>query len=79
MSTLWKKEGAITDQDILVFTIGEDRVLDQRLIPYDIYGSLAHARGLQKIGLLNADEATALSTSLSQSTTRTGCLVIRLT
>jgi argininosuccinate lyase len=65
MSTLWKKEGAGTDEDILAFTIGEDQVLDNRLIPYDIIGSLAHVKGLEKIGLMSADEMNNLSTSLS--------------
>ncbi len=65
MSTLWKKEGAGTDADILAFTIGEDRALDNRLIPYDIIGSLAHAKGLAKIGLMSESETTALSAALS--------------
>ncbi len=65
MSTLWKKEGAGTDQDILAFTIGEDQVLDNRLIPYDIIGSLAHVKGLEKIGLMNAEETENLSSALS--------------
>ena len=37
-------ENTVGYQDILVFTIGEDRVLDERLIPYDIYGSLAYVQ-----------------------------------
>jgi argininosuccinate lyase len=65
MSTLWKKEGAGTDADILAFTIGEDRVLDNRLIPYDIIGSLAHVKGLAKIGLMSERETTNLSAALS--------------
>ncbi|MCP4605427.1 MAG: argininosuccinate lyase [Proteobacteria bacterium] len=64
MSTLWKKEWTDADQEILSFTIGEDQVLDNRLIPYDIIGSLAHAMGLGKIGILDADEAEAISTKL---------------
>lgn len=66
MSTLWKKDGVDTDEDILAFTIGEDRVLDNQLVPYDVIGSLAHARGLLDIGLLNRDEHEKIKAVLAR-------------
>lgn len=67
MSTLWKKGWVDTDAEILAFTIGEDQLLDNRIIPFDIIGSLAHARGLQKIGILTKDEMTQLTHALQKA------------
>ncbi len=66
MTTLWKKEWVDADEEILSFTIGDDRILDNRLIPYDIIGSLAHADGLAKIGILTEEEFSKLSGALKQ-------------
>ncbi len=66
MTTLWKKEWVNADQEILKFTVGDDAVLDNRIIPYDIIGSLAHAVGLEKIGILTAEESRRLGLSLKQ-------------
>lgn len=64
MNTLWDKGGPGTDPDILSFTVGDDNVLDSRLIPYDIKVSIAHVAGLEKIGILNKGEATELQNCL---------------
>ena len=40
MNTLWKKDGVDIDKEIMSFTIGDDQVLDNLLIRYDIIGSL---------------------------------------
>jgi len=60
MDTLWKKQGCETDEDILAFTTGDDPVLDINLVPFDVIGSIAHARGLNRIGLLDDDETSAI-------------------
>ena len=51
---LWNK-GFEPDGSIEEFTVGRDRELDLRLAAYDVQGSMAHIRMLQKIGLLTAD------------------------
>ncbi|RUA08332.1 MAG: argininosuccinate lyase, partial [Flavobacteriia bacterium] len=56
---LWDK-GFSTDKKIDIFTVGNDRELDLVLAKYDVIGSLAHARMLQKIGLLSKEEFTAV-------------------
>ncbi len=66
MGTLWQKEWTDTDEEVLAFTVGDDAVLDNRLIPYDIIGSMAHARGLEKIGLLRPEERRSLATGLNR-------------
>ncbi|PJZ55114.1 argininosuccinate lyase [Leptospira adleri] len=46
--------------------IGESVSFDHKLYKEDIQGSVAHARMLQKIGILNKGELTQIETSLSQ-------------
>lgn len=62
---LWQKSYTV-DQQIEAFTIGQDREMDRYLAPYDILGSLAHIRMLEKIGLLSAQELEQLSAKLKQ-------------
>ena len=61
---LWDK-GFSTDKKIDIFTVGNDRELDLLLAKYDIIGSLAHAKMLHKIGLLNEDEIIAVEKELA--------------
>ena len=55
MKKLWDK-GQSLDADIEAFTIGQDRVLDLRLAPYDVLASKAHAQMLCSMGLLSTEE-----------------------
>lgn len=50
------------DAEVTQFT--QSVAFDQRLWPFDILGSLAHARMLRKVGLLTAREETAIRTGL---------------
>jgi argininosuccinate lyase len=60
---LWDK-GYQINQEIEKFEIGDDVVYDNRLILPDVLGSIAHAAGLAKVGLLTADELAALRREL---------------
>jgi argininosuccinate lyase len=60
---LWDK-GFSTDKKIDIFTVGNDRELDLLLAKYDVIGSLAHAKMLHKIGLLDKDEINAVEKEL---------------
>ncbi len=62
---LWDK-GQTIDQKIESFTVGNDRELDMHLATYDLKASAAHARMLQKVGLLTEKELTALLSGLSE-------------
>jgi argininosuccinate lyase len=58
MSRLWDK-GAPLDEHVLAYTAGEDHLLDERLVRYDIEASIAHAGMLAQRGLLSpADHAS---------------------
>ncbi len=62
---LWD-QGFEPDKMIENFTVGQDRELDLRLARYDVEGSKAHIRMLQKIGLLKADELDTLLAALDE-------------
>ena len=69
MATLWNK-GTSATQAVDRFTVGNDRVLDLRLARYDVQGSRAHIKMLEKIGLLSADELSALDAALARIAAR---------
>ena len=52
---LWDK-GISIDKKIEQFTVGNDREIDAHIAKYDVIASRAHAKMLQKIGILTADE-----------------------
>ena len=62
---LWDK-GSNTHEGIIRFTCDRDRHYDERLAPYDIVGSMAHAVMLGKCGLITSAEKDQLLTGLSQ-------------
>lgn len=59
MAKLWDK-GFDTDALIEKFTIGNDALLDEKLAKYDITGTMAHIRMLEKVGLLEKSELDKL-------------------
>ncbi len=60
---LWEKNFTINDE-IERFTVGRDREMDLYLAQDDVLGSMAHITMLESIGLLEADELTALMAEL---------------
>lgn len=62
---LWNK-GFEPDQSIEDFTVGRDRELDLRLARYDVQGSIAHIKMLEKIGLLTSGELARLLPALEE-------------
>jgi argininosuccinate lyase len=63
MSRLWDK-GAPLDERVLHYTAGEDYALDERLVPYDVRASIAHARMLARQNLLRDSDCEALCAAL---------------
>ena len=62
---LWNK-GFEPDKAVEEYTVGQDRELDLRLAKYDVEGSMAHIRMLERIGLLTKDELEQLLEALSE-------------
>ncbi|MDT8323581.1 MAG: argininosuccinate lyase [Bacteroidota bacterium] len=60
---LWDK-GDVLDAFVHRFTIGEDQSLDLELAPYDVIGSLAHARMLYECALLEKEDWEAIDAGL---------------
>jgi argininosuccinate lyase len=58
VTRLWDKGGSL-DGHVLEYTAGDDYLLDNRLVPYDIRASIAHAEMLGAAGLLS-DQDTSL-------------------
>ena len=60
---LWDK-GISIDKKIEQFTVGNDRDIDLHIAKYDVQASLAHAKMLQTIGILTAEELQLLEKGL---------------
>ena len=65
MTRLWDK-GAPLDERILRFTAGDDHVLDERLVAYDVRASIAHARMLGAQGYLSETDCEAICGGLGE-------------
>lgn len=63
MTRLWDK-GETLDARVLRYTAGEDHLLDARLVPYDVRGSIAHATMLHQQKLIGEADFRALCTGL---------------
>lgn len=78
MPKLWQNQSAETQSDIHkkveAFTVGNDYVLDQQLVPYDVKASKVHAAALARAGILTNSELQKLTDALSdvQSTWEKG-------
>ena len=62
---LWEKDIPL-DKLIESFTIGQDNILDLELAPYDVRGSIAHAKMLHHVGLLTKQELNSLIEELNK-------------
>ena len=62
---LWQKNYKL-NKEIEKFTVGNDYLLDQKLVKYDCIASIAHAKMLKKIGILTEDELNKLYEGLNE-------------
>lgn len=65
-SKLWQTNNMKLNPLIEAYTVADDYIIDQQLIPYDIKGSIAHAEMLHKIGIINKKELTQIERGLSE-------------
>ena len=63
MTRLWDK-GTPLDERVLAYTAGDDYVLDNRLVEYDVRASVAHAEMLGAQGLICATDLAAIRKAL---------------
>lgn len=62
---VWDRGDAI-DAQMLAFTVGDDPLWDRRLVEHDITGSLAHVRGLARVGLVTGEDCRAICDGLER-------------
>ncbi len=65
MRRLWD-QGEPLDEKILRYTAGEDHILDERLVEYDVRASIAHANMLHRQRLLSKVDLKALINGLTE-------------
>lgn len=65
MSKLWQKDYSL-DSLMEEFTVSKDYILDQQLVIADALASIAHARGLELIGLLDEEGLSSLEEGLQE-------------
>ena len=63
---LWNKDATTLSESIEKFTVGNDKIFDVQLAKYDVIGSIAHAKMLHSIGILNEVEICELENALQQ-------------
>ena len=63
MKRLWDK-GEALDAQILRYTAGEDHLLDDRLVSYDVRASIAHAEMLNQQQLLSDEDLNSILSGL---------------
>lgn len=64
MKKLWQKNKQKLDPVVEAFETKEDFLMDQKLLKYDVSASLAHAKMLNKIGILTKKELKDLEKGL---------------
>ena len=64
MTRLWDK-GLPLDVRVLRYTAGEDHLLDARLVPYDVRGSIAHAEMLAATKLISKSDFESIRNGLN--------------
>ncbi|MFH1536822.1 MAG: argininosuccinate lyase [Patescibacteria group bacterium] len=62
---LWQKNYKLNEK-IEEFTVGEDYILDQKLVKYDCLASIAHVQMLYKINILKKEETEKLIKALEE-------------
>src|SRR5205823_68865 len=62
---LWQKN-IESLKEVEKFTVGNDREFDLQLAPFDVLGSIAHAKMLAEVGLLTKEESAKLIEELKK-------------
>src|SRR4051812_24473714 len=66
MAKLWQTSSTKLHPLVEKYTVGNDYILDMRLLPFDIEASKAHAAALVKAKILTAAELKKLTAALNE-------------
>ena len=61
---IWQVAERDADDFVDAYTVADDYLLDNRLLPFDIEASRAHAEMLEKMGILTGEELAELTRAL---------------
>lgn len=66
MPKIWQTKSTKIHPLVEKYTVGNDYILDMRLLPYDVEASLAHAQALAKLKIITPAELKKLKTGLNE-------------
>ena len=66
MAKLWQTKSTKLHPLAEKYTVGNDYILDQKILPFDLDASAAHAQALKKLGILSQDELKKLLSGLEE-------------
>ncbi|MFA6304566.1 MAG: argininosuccinate lyase [Patescibacteria group bacterium] len=66
MPKIWQSKSTKIHPLVEKYTVGNDYILDMRLLPFDVEASLAHATALAKLKILTPDELKKLTIGLKE-------------
>ncbi len=66
MTKTWQTKSTKLHPFVEWYTVGNDYILDQRLLPFDVEASLAHAKALAKLKIIIPTELKKLSAGLKE-------------
>lgn len=66
MSKIWQSKSTKLHPLVEWYTVGNDYILDQRLLPFDVEASLAHAQALAKLKIISPAELKKLTAGLKE-------------
>ncbi len=66
MAKLWQRKGTALNRQIEEFCVGNEHIIDQKLVKHDCIASIAHAKALQKAGIIKSSELKKLTAGLNE-------------
>jgi argininosuccinate lyase len=66
MTKIWQTKSTKLHPFVEWYTVGNDYILDQRLLPFDVEASLAHAKALAKLKIISPTELKKLTAGLKE-------------
>ncbi|WP_449387731.1 argininosuccinate lyase [Chryseobacterium lineare] len=66
MKKIWQKDDNATNILVNKFTVGKDLDFDERLVKYDVKGSMAHCKMLAEVGIISNEESKQMLSVLAE-------------
>jgi len=66
MGKIWKSKSTTLHPLVEDYTVGIDHILDKKILPFDVEASIAHTKGLEKIGILTSEETKQIEIAFKE-------------